>query len=80
METLLAPLDFPSPRLWVRRLFIPQFNVGKRQHVQMAFLTEPSPALEMYLTQDQASVLHQAVSVIQELKVLETDFLRDQLA
>jgi hypothetical protein len=46
----------------------------------MAFLVELSPALEMCLSQEQASVLRQAVSVSQELKVLEADFLQDQLA
>jgi hypothetical protein len=79
MAALLVPLRFPSPRRLFRRLIASQFNVGKRQHVQMAFLLELSPKLEMYLSQEQASVLHQAVSVSQELKVLEADLLHEQL-
>jgi hypothetical protein len=79
MAALLVPLRFPSPRRRFRRLIASQFNVGKRQHFHMAFLLEHFPKLEMYLSQEQASVLHQAVSVSQELKVLEVDFLHDQL-
>jgi hypothetical protein len=64
---------------------IPQFKVGKRQeqllqHVQSSFQTELSLRQELCFSLDQVSVLRgtelwQVVPVLQQLKLLEADFV-----
>jgi hypothetical protein len=89
MEIFLAGLHIPPPRLRLKCRLIPQFKVGKRQeqlsqHVLSSLQTELSLRQELCFSLDQVSVLRgtelwQVVSVLQQLTLLEADFvLQDQ--